>query len=144
MALVTRNDPWSIFDQLRRDMERAVAQGTSEEGVTAADWVPAVDIREEKDGFVITADVPGVDPTAIEVHTENGRLIIKGERNSQMKEQHDGYKRIERAHGTFFRRFTLPDTADVEKIQAKSHLGVLEVRIPKHEKLQPRKISVEG
>jgi HSP20 family protein len=144
MALVTRNDPWSIFDQLRRDMERAVAQGPGEEGVTAADWVPAVDIREEKDAFVITADVPGVDPKSIEVHTENGRLIIKGQRDTDKKEQHDGYKRIERVHGTFFRRFTLPDTADVEKIQAKSHLGVLEVRIPKHEKLQPRKISVEG
>lgn len=144
MALITRNDPWSIFDQLRRDMERAVAQGPGEEGVTAADWVPAVDIREEQDAFVITADVPGVDPGAIEVHTENGRLIIKGQRDTDKKEQHDGYKRIERVHGTFFRRFTLPDTADVEKIQAKSALGVLEVRIPKHEKLQPRKINVEG
>jgi HSP20 family protein len=142
MAIMTRNDPWSLFDQLRREMERASAQHPGEEGVTAADWVPAVDIREEGDCFVITADVPGVDPKAIEVHTENGMLIIKGQRDAEKKEQREGYKRIERVHGSFFRRFTLPDTADVERIQAKSLHGVLEIRIPKHEKLQPRKISV--
>jgi HSP20 family protein len=143
MALMTRNEPWSLFDQLRREMDRALAQG-GEEGVTAADWVPAVDIREEGENFIIIADIPGVDPKAIDVHTENGMLIIKGEREPEKKEQREGYKRIERAHGTFFRRFTLPDTADVEKIQAKGQNGVLEVRIPKHEKLQPRKINVQA
>ncbi|MCK9533002.1 MAG: Hsp20/alpha crystallin family protein, partial [Gammaproteobacteria bacterium] len=77
------------------------------------------------------------------VHTENGMLVIKGERDVHKQEQRDGYKRIERAYGSFFRRFTLPDTADVENIAAKSHNGVLEIRVPKHEKLQPRKISVQ-
>ncbi|HLP39919.1 MAG TPA: Hsp20/alpha crystallin family protein [Fibrobacteria bacterium] len=142
MALITRNDPWSLFDQLRREMERATAQTAGEEGVTAADWVPAVDIREQGDSFVIVADLPGVQPKDIEVSTENGALIIKGSRDTKKKEEREGYKRIERVHGTFFRRFTLPDTADVEKIQAKSEHGVLEVRIPKHEKLMPRKINV--
>lgn len=142
MSMVHYN-PWSLFDQLRREMERH-PEG-AEAGVShAADWVPAVDIKEEGDCFVIRADVPGVDPGAIEVHAENGMLIIKGERESEKKEEREGYKRVERVYGSFFRRFSLPDTADTEKITAKSTNGVLEVRVPKHEKLQPRKITVDG
>lgn len=144
MSLV-RYDPWSLLDQLRREMDRAYEGRTEEAGIsTASDWVPAVDIKEEKECFVIKADVPGVDPKAIEVHAENGTLTIKGERDTEKKEEREGYKRVERVHGSFFRRFSLPDTADTDKITAKSNNGVLEIRIPKHEKLQPRKISVEG
>jgi HSP20 family protein len=143
MALMRTTDPWTLFDQIRREMERAGGQAP-EEGVTASDWVPAVDVREENDCFVITADVPGVDPKNIDVHTENGMLVIKGERDTEKKEQRDGYKRVERVYGSFFRRFTLPDTADIEHIAAKSQHGVLEIRVPKHEKLQPRKISVQA
>lgn len=142
MALINRNDFWGFMDQLRRELEQGTSQAAGNEGVTAADWVPAVDIRELDDAFTITADLPGVLPKDIEVSTENGALVIKGTRDTSKREEREGYKRIERVHGTFFRRFTLPDTADVEKIQAKSEHGVLEVRIPKHERLQPRKINV--
>jgi len=143
MSLV-RYDPWSLLDQLRREMDRAY-EGREESGIsTASDWVPAVDIKEEPDCFLIRADVPGVDPKAIEVHAENGMLTIKGERESEKKEEKEGYKRVERVYGSFFRRFSLPDTADTDKITAKSNNGVLEIRVPKHEKVQPRKISVEG
>ena len=144
MSLV-RYDPWSLLDQLRREMDRAYeGRGDDASISAAADWTPAVDIKEEKDCFVVHADLPGVDPKAIEVHAENGMLTIKGERESEKKEEKEGYKRIERVHGSFYRRFTLPDTADTDKITAKSNNGVLEIRIPKHEKLQPRKITVEG
>ncbi|WP_127475405.1 Hsp20/alpha crystallin family protein [Sulfurivermis fontis] len=143
MSLV-RYDPWSLLDQLRREMDRAY-EGREESGIsTASDWVPAVDIKEEPDCFLIRADVPGVDPKAIEVHAENGMLTIKGERESEKKEEKEGYKRVERVYGSFFRRFSLPDTADTDKITAKSNNGVLEVRVPKHERVQPRKITVEG
>jgi HSP20 family protein len=103
-----------------------------------------VDIREDKDAYVLHADVPGVDPKDIEVHMENGVLTIRGERKSETKEERENYKRVERVRGTFYRRFTLPDTADADKISAKSVNGVLEVRIPKQETVQPRRISVEG
>jgi HSP20 family protein len=115
-----------------------------ENAATASDWVPAVDIKEDKECFTITADLPGVNAKDIEVHAENGMLTIRGERDSQKKEEHEGYKRIERSYGSFFRRFTLPDTADTDKISAKSDNGVLTVTIPKHERMQPRKIAVEG
>jgi len=142
-----RYEPMGLLEQLRREMERMYGdRGSSDEAniATASDWVPAVDIKEDKDSFIIKADLPGIDPKDIEVHAEGGMLTIRGERESEKKEERTGYKRIERSYGSFFRRFTLPDTADTDKITAKGNNGVLEIRIPKHEKLQPRKITVEG
>ncbi len=144
MALVTY-EPMNILNQLRREMDRLFESETPSGGmVTAADWVPAVDIKETDKAFIITADVPGVDPKDIEVNMENGVLTIRGERKEETEEEKKGYKRIERVRGTFYRRFTLPDTADAEKISAKSKNGVLEITIPKQEKVQPRKITVEA
>ena len=115
-----------------------------ENASTASDWVPAVDIREDNECFTITADLPGIKSKDIEVHAENGMLTIRGERDNEKKESREGYKRIERSYGSFFRRFTLPDTADTDKISTKCEDGVLQVTIPKHAKVQPRRIEVEG
>lgn len=140
-----RYEPWSLIDQMRREMERAMDARTAEgSSVATSDWVPAVDIKEDADSFLIKADIPGVDPQDIEVHMENGVLTIKGEKESEKKEEKEGYKRVERTYGSFYRRFGLPDTADPEKISANSVNGVLEVRIGKQEKVQPRKISVNS
>ncbi len=145
---ITRYEPWSLINQLQDEINRlfesrGLAPGREQEG-TVADWVPAVDIREEPDRFVILADVPGVDPKDIEITMDNGVLTIKGRRETVSEEEREGYRRIERARGTFMRRFTLPDTADAEHISARSRNGVLEIVIPKHERVQPRKITVEG
>ncbi|MGD8795484.1 MAG: Hsp20/alpha crystallin family protein [Thiohalophilus sp.] len=146
MALV-RYEPWSMLNQLRREMDRmfeGAGEGEENSAIATSDWVPAVDIKETKDAFVLHADVPGVDPKDIDVHMENGILTIKGERESEKKEEKEGYKRVERQYGSFYRRFSLPDTADAEKIAAKCKNGVVEITIPKKEAVQPRKISVEG
>ena len=114
---LTRYEPWSLLDQMRREMERAMDTPTAEgSSVATSDWVPAVDIKEDKEAFLIVADIPGVDPKDIEVHMENGVLSIKGEKESEKKEEREGYKRVERSYGSFYRRFSLPDTADPEKI----------------------------
>ncbi|SFM25408.1 heat shock protein Hsp20 [Ectothiorhodospira mobilis] len=143
---MTRYEPWSLLNQLSRELDRLnpTATGGDEEPAAVSDWVPAVDIREEKDAYVLHADVPGVDPKDIEVHMENGVLTIRGERKSESTEERENYKRVERVRGSFYRRFSLPDTADAERISARSANGVLEVRIPKQEKVQPRRITVEG
>jgi HSP20 family protein len=101
-----------------------------------------VDIREEEDRFVLHADIPGVKPEDIEVTMENGVLTISGSREETSRSESNGYRRVERVSGRFFRRFTLPDTANAEEIRAKSHNGVLEVIIPKHARVMPRRISV--
>lgn len=136
-----RYEPWSLIDQLRREMEQRQGE---EQTSTASDWVPSVDIKEDGEGFTITADVPGVDPKDIDVSAEDGVLTIKGERESEKREEKENYKRVERVYGSFYRRFTLPDSADTTNISAKSTHGVLTITIPKSEKVQPRKISVDS
>lgn len=145
MSLV-RYEPWTLLNQLHSEIDKLFDTRATGEGATvaASDWVPAVDIKEETSRYVIHADVPGVDPKDIEVHMENGVLSIKGERKSDKEEEREGYKRVERVRGTFFRRFSLPDTADADGIKAKAKDGVLELTIPKQEKLQPRRIQIEN
>ncbi|MGD8785190.1 MAG: Hsp20/alpha crystallin family protein [Thioalkalispiraceae bacterium] len=141
MSLV-RYEPWSLLNQLSKELDRSF-RGNENSDVATSDWTPAVDIKENEDGFVIVADIPGVDPKDIEVHMENGVLSIKGEREAEKKEEKEGYKRVERSYGSFYRRFSMPESADPNKINAKSKNGVLEITIPKQEKEQPRKIEVQ-
>ncbi len=147
MLAKVQNDPLSLMNQWRRDIERAFnsfEDGGSRGEVTAAAWAPAVDIKEEDGAYVVHADIPGVDPKNIELNMENGVLTLRGERKSEVKEEKDNYHRIERITGSFYRRFTLPDTADSHNISAKYTNGVLEVRIPKQEKVLPRRIEVQS
>ena len=145
--LLTRYEPWSAMRQLQNEMSRvfdnAVAGAEDGSNVVTSRWTPAVDIREDAERFVIAADVPGVDPEDIELTMENGVLTIKGERTLEAKDEGDnGYRRVERVYGSFYRRFTLPDTADAEAISANGRRGVLEVVIPKRAALQPKRIAV--
>lgn len=114
----------------------------NQEPDAVADWLPAVDIREESGRYVLKADLPGVDPDDIEVTMEQGVLTIQGQRNKETHEETAGYARHERVRGSFMRRFTLPETANGEDISATTTNGVLELVIPKHPQLQPRKIEV--
>lgn len=144
MSLV-RYQPWGLMRSLHDDLDRLFEQrlGMDETAGSVANWTPPVDIREEENRFVLNADIPGVKPDAIEVTMENGVLTISGSREATTHDEQNGYRRVERVSGRFFRRFTLPDTANAEGIKAKSHDGVLEVIIPKHERVMPRRISVD-
>ncbi len=142
-----RYEPWTLMNQLQNEMSRMIdprLTRAQEDNVVTSDWVPAVDIKEEDGRFLIAADIPGVEPKDIDVHMENGLLTLRGTRSFESSEENDGYKRVERARGSFYRRFSLPDTADADRISAKCSNGVLEIVIPKHEKVQPRKITVAG
>lgn len=144
---IVRYDPLSMMNQLQEELNRAFSRAIPADedngSIATSDWAPAVDIKEDDKAFVLHADVPGVDPKDIEVSMEKGTLTIRGERRAGSDEDKAGYKRIERVRGTFYRRFALPDSADPEKITARGENGVLVVTIPKAEKVQPRRISVE-
>ena len=108
----------------------------------ADSWMPAVDVIEGDDHYLLRADLPGVDAKNIDIVFEDNALTIKGERNEHGETEKNGYKRIERRHGSFQRTFSLPDNVDADNITAKNQHGVLDVRIPKQEKPQ-RKIEVQ-
>ncbi len=143
---LVRFDPWSIADLVQRDFDRLAGRRPGHDTVDTpvSDWAPAVDIVEEKDRFILRADVPGVAREDIEVAMEDGVLMISGERRTEKHEEAEGVKRFERVSGKFYRRFTLPETADAEGIAARSANGILEVTIPKQPEVQPRRITVEA
>ncbi len=140
---VVRYEPWSLVNRFQRDIDRLF----SAQQTTAADsgaWLPPVDINEEDNQFLLHIDLPGVDPKAVEITSEQGVLTIKGKREEAKREVRNGYRRVERITGEFQRRFSLPDSADVQNIKAKAVNGVLEVSIPKLAQVQPQRITVEA
>ena len=142
---LTRYNPWSVFDQLQRELNMPMTKFDTEDNgnIATANWAPAVDIKEDDKAFTLLADIPGVDPEDIEVTMDKGVLTIKGERQSEKKTEEENYKRVERQYGVFYRRFTLPDSANAEAIEAQSEHGVLKITIPKQEVAQSRRISVK-
>ena len=140
-------EPYRLMNRLHRDLDRlmgaSVAAGEEDASVVAA-WIPAIDIREEDKQFVLHADLPGVDPANIEVTLENGVLTIRGRRELSERDERQGYRRVERVSGEFYRRFSLPDTADSNSVKARYTNGVLEVSIPKQPQVLPRRISIES
>jgi HSP20 family protein len=143
---ITRYDPWRMMDEWRQEMDRVfhplLQRDDDTTRVVGGDWVPAVDIKDEGTRYVIRADIPGVKPEDIEVTMESGMLSIRGERKLEETEERENFKRIERSHGLFYRRFTLPDDTDADAIQASGKDGVLEVIIPKTAAKETKRIEV--
>lgn len=148
---VTRFEPWSLVNRLHRDLGlldqiagRNFGFNHENSEQTVADWVPAVDIVEEKERFVLRADLPGVSAEDIDISMDKGLLTISGERREEKSERTEGLHRVERATGKFYRRFSLPETVDSDGISARSVNGILEVCIPKQPQVQARRITVEA
>ena len=110
--------------------------------IETSTWSPLVDIKEEIDCFLVIADIPGVKKEDISISLEQHVLSLKGERQFEKTEQHHGYTRRERTQGQFYRRFSLPQTADDAKITARYTHGVLEIKIPKKEVAAEKKIEI--
>jgi len=151
MAIV-RYEPWHVVNRLHQTLDQAFNNHFSGDALSSPEassspsvsWVPRVDIHEEKDRFVVLADVPGVDPKDIDITAENGVLTVRGERRAEKRETENGYERVERVSGTFLRRFTLPEGANTESIRARQTNGVRDVTIPKTPAVQPRRISIDS
>ena len=146
MSLIRYNNPWNLLNNLQRDLYSNPEYNRlndDDASVATASWAPSVDISEDENAFTLLADIPGVDPKDIEISMEKGVLTIKGERQTENVEESENYRRIERQSGQFYRRFTLPDSADADKIEAKSEHGVLTVTIPKQEVTLSRRIEVK-
>jgi len=141
---IMRYQPWSLLHQLQKELDHSYDDNGGEGSISTAEWAPAVDIKEEEDQFVLLADIPGVKPEDIDVHMEAGVLTVKGEKESESKTEKEGFKRVERSYGSFYRRFNLPDAADGDSISANCKHGVLEIIIPKREAIKPKKINVSS
>lgn len=139
-----------LFDRYQRVLG---SQGQSQlpsgragrEELARPDWMPAVDIIEKKDSFVLKVELPEVKREDVRVSVDNGVLTIAGERRMELDEEDKDsqHRRVERLYGSFSRSFTLPEEADESAIDASYQDGMLLLTIPKADKPQPRAIEVK-
>lgn len=142
--IATRYQPLDVLSQLHQQINQ-IFEGrptrATDESSAAADWVPAADVQEFADRFVLTLDLPGVALESIDVTLEHGVLSVSGDRKRETGQSAER-ARVERPYGRFHRRFTLPDIVDAASVRAAARNGVLEVTIPKQPKAQPRRVEV--
>jgi HSP20 family protein len=105
-------------------------------------WMPAMDLVESGEHFVLRADLPGMSEEDIKIELEDGALTVSGERKAEHETNEEGYYRVERAFGSFSRSLTLPKGVNADAVTARFDRGVLEVRIPKPEERKPRRIEI--
>ena len=145
--VIVRWEPLREFSTLQNEMNRLFntvfdTPAPVGNGGTLRRWLPAMDLVESGDHFVLKADLPGLGEEDVNIEVEDRVLTISGERKAEHEVNKDGYHRIERAFGAFSRSLTLPEGIDADAVQATFDRGVLEVRIPKPEERKPRKISI--
>ncbi|MDP1846812.1 MAG: Hsp20/alpha crystallin family protein [Solirubrobacteraceae bacterium] len=148
MALV-RWDPLRDIDSLQGEMNRLFStffdtptnRGANGGGVTRR-WIPAMDLIEAGEHFVLKADLPGMTEADVNIELENNVLTISGERRAELEDKHEGYYRLERTSGAFARSLTLPEGVDAGAVSAAFDNGVLEVRIPKPEQAKPKRVQI--
>jgi HSP20 family protein len=142
MSLI-RHQPVNLFDHFNGDIHRYFANVRSSAATNRErNLAPAVDIQEEETRYLLSADIPGIARENIEITLENGILTLKGVRNEESETNDRQYRLKERLHGTFLRKFALPETVDTQNISATFRDGVLDVVIPKQAKPQPARITI--
>jgi len=143
MTTVVRWQPRRELSSLQSEMNRLFNTVFDAPGAGAARrWVPAMDLVEGENAYVLTADLPGLTQEDVKIEIEGTRLTVSGERRTQHEMREGGFHRIERASGSFARSLTLPKGVDAEAVTASFVNGVLEVRIPKPEVAKPRRIEI--
>lgn len=135
MTLLIRPEPFS------RDVDRLFDR-LFDAQTAAQRWVPAMDLTEADDHYLLKADLPGMSEEDVSIEVDNGVLTLSGERLAEHERSEKGWHRIERAFGRFQRQLTLPDGVEPDGVSAQFENGVLAVRIPKPERIKPRRIAI--
>jgi len=138
-TLEHRLDPFRMMDALLRwDPFRGDWSGPGQ----GLEFVPRFDVKETKDAYVISADLPGVKDEQLNVSLNANLLTISGTREEEHREEGESTYAMERSHGSFARSFTMPDGVDGDSVTADLQQGVLTVRIPKKAEVQPKRIAI--
>jgi HSP20 family protein len=146
---IVRWEPFRELSTLQNEMNRLFntvfdAPSPANGGSTLRRWMPAMDLVETADHFVLRADLPGMSQDDVKIEFEDGTLTVSGERKAEHESKNEGYYRVERAFGAFSRSLTLPQGIDPEAVTANFENGVLEIRVPKPEERKPRRIEIGG
>lgn len=136
---LTRWDPFAEIADLRGRFDRML----DETGSGRRAWMPAIDLVRDDGNLVLKADMPGIRPEEVKIEVEDGVLTVSGEHDESTEEKGDNYLRRERRFGSFSRSVALPAGVDAGDIQATTHDGVLEVRIPLPQESKKATIEVK-
>ena len=141
---IVRWEPFRELSSLQTEMNRLfnAAFDTPRGNDGGRRWMPAMDLVETDEHFVLRADLPGMTESDVNIELEDNVLTVSGERKAEREEKGEGFYRVERSFGSFSRSLTLPKGIDAEAVNASFSNGVLEVRIPKPEERKPRKITI--
>ena len=131
----------SLRDELDRLFESSFA-GLTRTSQVLSGWTPALDVYEDKDNFIVTAELPGMKKEEIDISLHDGALNISGERKSETKHAEAGVYRAERFFGRFQRAVTLPASVAADNARAQYKDGLLTVTVPKTEEAKPKRIDV--
>ncbi|MGQ0667063.1 MAG: Hsp20/alpha crystallin family protein [Nitrospiraceae bacterium] len=147
MALV-RWDPFRELEDMSERLNRVFARPAlhttgGKEHLTVADWIPTVDISESDGEYLIKAELPEVKKEDVKVTVEDGVLTLQGERRQEKEEKGKRFHRVERSYGSFVRSFTLPESVDEGAVRAEYKDGMLNLHLPKTEKVKPKAIDVK-
>ena len=112
-------------------------------GPIGQNYLPALDVKEEKDSIVVKADLPGIKKEEIDISVDGSVLTLRGERKSEKEEKDKNYYKLERSFGSFQRSIDLGTPVIEEKIKATYKDGVLEVVLPKGAQSNTKRITVE-
>jgi HSP20 family protein len=142
-----RWEPARELATIQNEMNRLFStffDGPDVSGAPLRRWIPAMDLVETDDDFVLRADLPGLSENDVNIELEDNVLTISGERKAEHEQRKEGYYRVERAFGSFSRSLTLPEGINPDQVRASFDRGVLEVRIPKPEERKPRKVTISA
>ncbi|MEV4419918.1 Hsp20/alpha crystallin family protein [Patulibacter sp. NPDC049589] len=141
---IVRWEPARDFASLQQDVNRVFASffDPSTTNASAGSWIPPVDLEELDDSFLLIADLPGVAEDDVAIDVEGDTLTLSGAR-TRARSKGARAVRTERGSGAFQRRLTMPEGVDADEITATFDRGVLEIRIPKPAKSQPRRVSIQ-
>ncbi len=135
--------PWAGFGEIERHLDRVFNGAPLASLEESGTWMPAVDIRERDDAYLLEADLPGLTREDITVSVVEDRVTLKGARKREEHREEKGYRRYERAEGSFERSFRIHGGIDANKVDARFENGVLRVTLPKPEQNKPKQIEVK-
>lgn len=134
----------ALQDRFNRAFGNAPARRDREEEMSLGAWIPPVDIAEDRERILLTAELPGFKEEEITIQMEGGVLTLQGERQFEREKEGRTYHRVERSYGQFVRTFTLPNNVDRENVRARFANGLLEIELPKKEETRPRQIKISA
>ena len=134
----------SLQDEVNRLFETVFpgSMGEGTEETTSTVWAPRMDLMEADDSYHMQVDLPGISKSDVSITVDENRLIIRGERTHETRDEDENMVRMERSFGTFYRSVRLPKSVDEDKIKATFRNGVLSVDIPKLETSKPKTVKI--